>query len=279
MSQTEDQLDSGGGITGLVFDAEHQERQSWRFCNSRLPRSEVVYFTQIIIIIFLITVSLTKLVFFQSWLSRIHILVFTSFLYSWIRSSKSKVMNKVISTNDRLFMAVCGPSCCGKTELIFKMLLVGTFFPEFQIIYYFYQHYQPKFQSLEKKLNIHFKKFSNFELISELENCLLVFDDSCEEIFNDKEFSKLATAGRHRNISVIYVKHNLFQQSRWSRTIDLNTTHIILFKSPRDTQQFSSIGRQLNNAQFLKESYELATKKPFGHLLIDLDTKTSDVLR
>ena len=228
MSQTEDQLDSGAGITDLVFDAKHQERQSWRFCNSRLPRSEVVYFTQIIIIIFPITVSLTKLF---------------------------------------------------STELIFKMLLVGTFFPEFQTIFYFYQHDQPKFQSLEKKLNIHFKKFSNFELNSELENCLLVFDDSCEEIFNDKKISKLATAGRHRNISVIYVKHNLFQQSRWSRTIDLNTTHIILFKSPRDTQQISFIGRQLNNAQFLKESYELATKEPFGHLLVDLDPKTSDVLR
>ena len=66
MSQTEDQLDSGVGITDLVFDVEHQERRSWRFCNSRLPRSEVVYFTQIIIIIFLITVSLAKLVFFQS---------------------------------------------------------------------------------------------------------------------------------------------------------------------------------------------------------------------
>ena len=65
MSQTEDQLDSGGGITDLVFDAKHQERQSWRFCNSRLPRSEKVYFTQIFIIIFLITVSLSKLVFFK----------------------------------------------------------------------------------------------------------------------------------------------------------------------------------------------------------------------
>ena len=65
MSQTEDQLGSGGGITDFVFDAEHQERRSWRFCNSRLPRSEVVYFTQIIIIFFLITVSLAKLVFFS----------------------------------------------------------------------------------------------------------------------------------------------------------------------------------------------------------------------
>ena len=52
MSKTEDQLNSGGGITDFVFDAEHQERQSWRFCNSRLPRSEVVYFTQIFIILY-----------------------------------------------------------------------------------------------------------------------------------------------------------------------------------------------------------------------------------
>ena len=170
-------------------------------------------------------------------------------------------------------MAVCGPSGCGKTEIIFQMLLKNTFFPNFKSIYYFYQHDQPKFQTMERNLNIYFTKFSGIELISQLENCLLVFDDSSEEILNDKEFSKLATAGRHKKISVIYVKHNLFQQSKWSRTIDLNTTHIILFKSPRDVQQISYIGKQLNNTNFLKDSYDLATKQPFGHLLIDLDPK------
>ena len=65
MSSTADQLDSGGGITDLVFDENQQERRSLRFCNSRVPRSEVVYFTQIFIIVFLIAVSLIKLVFFQ----------------------------------------------------------------------------------------------------------------------------------------------------------------------------------------------------------------------
>ena len=128
-------------------------------------------------------------------------------------------------------------------------------------------------------MNIQFKKFTSFEIVTKLEDCLLVFDNSCKEIFNDKEFSKLATAGRQKIISVIYVKHNLFQQGKWSRTIELNTTHIILFKSPRDVQKVGLIGRQLNNTQFLKESYELATKQPFGNLLFDLDPKTSDVLR
>ena len=69
MSQSGDQLDcagsGGAGITDLVFDDQNQERRSWRFCNSRLPRSEVVYFTQVSIIVFLIVISLTKLVFFH----------------------------------------------------------------------------------------------------------------------------------------------------------------------------------------------------------------------
>ena len=145
-------------------------------------------------------------------------------------------MNKIVSPGDRLFMAVSGPSC-GKTELIFKMLLHNTFSPKFQSVFYLYQHEQSKFESLERKLNIKFKKFKSFEIVSELEDCLLVFDDLCEEIFNNEEFSNLATAGCHKNISVIYVQHNLFQHGKRSRTNDLNTTQVILFKSPRDVQQ------------------------------------------
>ena len=67
MSDKEDQIDcpAGIGLNDLVFNEENQERRSWKFCNYRLPRSEVVYFTQIVIILFLIGVSLIKLVFFH----------------------------------------------------------------------------------------------------------------------------------------------------------------------------------------------------------------------
>ena len=117
---------------------------------------------------------------------------------------------------------------------------------------------------------------SSFEIVNNLRDCLIVFDDTCKEIFNEKDFVKLATAGRHENVHVIYVKHNLFQQSKQSRTIDLNTTHLILFNSPRDVQQIDYLGRQLNNANFLRHAYQLATKDDFSHLLIDLDPKTSE---
>ena len=210
-------------------------------------------------------------------------MAFNTIQYSWLHVTQSQViiMNKIISTKDRLFMSVSGPSGSGKTYLIFQMFLKGTFYPSYNKIFYFYLHDQPKYRSFvsHNKFDIEFIKSSSFEIVNNLRDCMIVFDDTCEEIFNEKDFVKLATAGRHKNVHVIYVKHNLFQQSKQSRTIDLNTTHLILFKSPRDIQQIDYLGRQLNNAKFLRHAYQLATKEDFGHLLIDLDPKTSECLR
>ena len=186
-------------------------------------------------------------------------------------------MNRKILTYDRVCMAVVGPSGSGKTDLILKMVQGKSFYPKYLKVFYFYREFQPSFKNTAK--NIDFIRFTNFDVTKSLENCLLIFDDSCEEIFNDREFLKLVTSGRHRGLHVIYVKHNLFQQSRFSRTLDLNTTHIILFKSPRDISQIEFLGKQLNNSVFLKSAYEKATAEPFGHLLIDLDPKTTEGLR
>ena len=91
-------------------------------------------------------------------------------------------------------------------------------------------------------MDIEFVPCLYFSMIKKLEDCLLVFDDSCEEIYQEKEFVKLAVAGRQK-VHCIFVKHNLFHQSKWSHTIDLNTTPLILFKSPRDLQQIDHFGR------------------------------------
>ena len=62
-------------------------------------------------------------------------------------------------------------------------------------------------------------------------------------------------------------------------TIDLKTTHLILFKSPRDVQQVDYLGKQLNLIRFFRHCYDLAVKDIYGHLLIDLKPKTSYCLR
>ena len=69
----------------------------------------------------------------------------------------------------------------------------------------------------------------------------VVLDDLYDEDANSKEFLDLVIAGRHRNIHLIVLRRNLFQQSEYSKTIDLNVTQIVLFNCPRDFG--TSIGR------------------------------------
>ena len=118
----------------------------------------------------------------------------------------------------RVFMAVVGPSESGKTELVFKFLEGKTFYPRFKRAIFFYTESQPMFSEKGKShnINIEFVKINGFDWLRNIENVLLVFDDSFEQIYNDNEFVKLATEGRHKDLDVIYVKHNLFQQSCWS---------------------------------------------------------------
>ena len=64
-------------------------------------------------------------------------------------------MNKIIFTNDRLFMAIVGPGGSGKTRLIYSMLASPTtFLPAIEKTYYFYKEYQPLFKEMSEKLGI-----------------------------------------------------------------------------------------------------------------------------
>ena len=78
---------------------------------------------------------------------------------------------------------------------------------------------------------------------------LLVLDDLFDEAAPSKEFLAIVIAGRHRNVHLMVLRHNLYQQSKNSKTIDLNVTQIILFNSPRDSEQIGILGRQLGERQ------------------------------
>ena len=181
-------------------------------------------------------------------------------------------------------MALVGPSGSGKTQLILEMFTSGTFQPEFDKILYFYQHRQPIYDTMMSQVNnIEFINCIDFDMIENLPidgtNYLLVFDDSCSEISKSLRFEKIATAGRHKKLNVIYIKHNLYHKSSLGRDIELQNTHIVLFKSPRDVNQVQKLGQQLGFGNHFTKWYQDATSIPFGHLLIDLSPRTNDKLR
>ena len=100
---------------------------------------------------------------------------------------------------------------------------------------------------MQKEIDkLEFVQGVHFEFVNSLKNngtmYLLIFDDSCAEICNSMEFVDIATAGRHRGFSTIYIKHNFFHQSKLGRHVELQSTHIVPFKSPRDVHQLSLTG-------------------------------------
>ena len=145
-----------------------------------------------------------------------------------IHFTLAKIMNKVISTKNRVFISLVGPSETGKLQLIYNWLKIGTFQPKFDKIYFFYQHSQPLYDVMQKEIeNLEFLQGVNFEFIdsfkNDVTNYLLIFDDSFEEICNSEAFDDIATAGRHRGLSTIYIKHNLFHHSKLGREVELQT--------------------------------------------------------
>ena len=75
------------------------------------------------------------------------------------------------------------------------------------------------------------------------------------------------------------LKHYFFHQSKLGRDVELQNTHIVLFKSPLDVIQVTTLSTQLGLGSELVDWYRDATSVPFGHLLIDLSPRTDDRLR
>lgn len=197
-------------------------------------------------------------------------------------------MNKKVATDPHCFICVVGPSGSGKTRFITALLRNqrDVFQPAFDRIAYFYQHEQPIYKTLAAELvreDLTFINNVDWSWINEnadvTKRTLLVFDDLFDSIAKAPEFLKLVTAGRHQNLHLMVLKHNLYQQNSNSKTIDLNVTQIVLFKSPRDSNQIEFLGRQLGCRKLLLSAYLNATAEPYGHLLIDLDPRCHDYLR
>ena len=64
-------------------------------------------------------------------------------------------MNKIIFTNDIIFISRVGPGGLGVTRILFGMVASPTsFYPKLQITYYFHKEHHPLFEEIAAKLRI-----------------------------------------------------------------------------------------------------------------------------
>ena len=163
---------------------------------------------------------------------------------------------------------VNGPSGAGKTEWIRKLL----YHRDDMIkdapdkIIWCYGQYQPIFSLME---GIEFVEGLNYS-IAPGQKYLLILDDLILSM--SKEITQLFVSGRHRDISVIFVTHNIFYPSKEMRTIKQNAKHLVLFENTQDASQIDYIGRQMfpGKSQHMRQAYEHAMQNPYGYLFVDL---------
>ena len=98
----------------------------------------------------------------------------------------------------------------------------------------------------------------------------------------DQRISSLFTKGsHHRNLSVIYIVQNLFDQHKEHRTISLNAHYLVIFKNPRDGSQIFHLAKQMypGKTHYVRQAFALATRQAHGYLVVDLKQNTPEGMR
>ena len=163
---------------------------------------------------------------------------------------------------------VNGPSGVGKTEWIRKLIhhrddmIINA--PE--KIIWCYAEYQAIYGQMK---GIEFIEGINFTLQPGRKH-LIILDDLM--MVMNKEITQLFVSGRHKDVSVIFVTHNIFYQSKEMRTIKQNTNHLVLFENTQDASQIDYLGRQMypGKNKHMREAYVNAIENPYGYLFVDL---------
>ena len=85
----------------------------------------------------------------------------------------------------------------------------------------------------------------------------------------------------HRQCFIIHITQNIFQSGNVTRTQSLNAHYFVLFKNPRDRLQITHLARQVYPRQqdYFLSSYEDATRRDHGYLLLDVGPTTKEEVR
>ena len=191
---------------------------------------------------------------------------------------------------------IAGPTQCGKTHFLIKAIRNRLIHPDPQRIVWVFSEWQDAYADLlQDKPHIEFVKNFNAQLYESFDphvRNMLVLDDQMENQSAHKRSSdslvKFFTQGsHHRNLTVVYIVQNLFNQDRSMRTVSLNAHYLVVFKNPRDGTQIQTLASQIypgNNAVLL-DAFKDATSTPVGgstgrgYLLLDLHPTSCDALR
>ena len=174
---------------------------------------------------------------------------------------------------------VAGPTACGKSTLVKNIIAKRheLIDPAPEHVMWFYGEWQSMYETMS---DVEFVEgLPNVKTLDGKKRTLLILDDLMSE--TDKSVTNLFTkVSHHRNLSILHLVQNVFDQNKHTRTISLNAHYLIVFKNLRDASQITHLAKQMypGHVRFLQEVFADATSKPYGYLLIDLKQDTPEHL-
>ena len=184
-------------------------------------------------------------------------------------------------------MSVSGPTSCGKTTFVKKLLLNNLIQPLPTRIIWLYRRWQPLYDDVKGAVYppVEFIQgipttLGEDTFVSPLDNNVIVLDDLMSTASKDSRITELFTEGsHHRNLSVISINQNLYHSK--DPTQRRNCHYLTLFNNPIDKQPVMTLARQMypGDAQKFMNMFNQATLNPYGHLVVDLKPMTHESLR
>ena len=182
---------------------------------------------------------------------------------------------------------ISGPTSCGKTFLVQKILQQQMVKPSPQRIIWIYRRWQPIYDEIKRSVwppvqfiqGIPIDIDKDSYLNSSVRN-FIILDDVMASSSKDGRITELFTEGsHHRNLSVLAINQNLYFSK--DPTQRRNCQYLILFNNPIDQQQIITLARQMypgKSKHFMDKFYD-ATSHPYGYLLVDLKPTTQENMR
>ena len=175
---------------------------------------------------------------------------------------------------------VTGPTHCGKTFWVKRLLVNDMFTEPISSILYCYGVYQQFFDTmkthpqLESKIRFQqgLPSQEDIDALNDGKFHVLILDDMMEEIVKSSQMQQLFTKYcHHLNISAIFISQNIFQNGPHARTISLNCHVIVLFANKRDESQIRTFARQIYPTRWRKfiQVYESNMNYDYCYLVID----------
>ena len=176
---------------------------------------------------------------------------------------------------------VAGPTHCGKTYWVHRLLMNDMFSQPVSSILYCYGVYQDFYRQMKQNPAIlpPIRFQEGLPTKADLQNLtrhggfhIVVLDDLMEYIVRSSDMQQLFTKFcHHLNISAIFISQNLFEPGPHSRSISLNCHIIVLFSNRRDEAQVRTFARQLYPKEWRRflQVYEEEMTYEFAYLVID----------